>query len=85
LERPEHFTDEMTDGDFRSLKHDHHFKAIDNGTLMIDYMHYELPYGIIGRVADRVYLNKYLVRLLETRNDALRKVAESEGWKQYLM
>lgn len=81
---PVSFTDEMVDGDFRSLKHEHYFKPVSNGTLMIDYLYYETPYGIIGRLVDKVYLYKYLVRLLENRNALLKKCAESEQWKQFL-
>jgi ligand-binding SRPBCC domain-containing protein len=81
---PDHFTDEMAEGDFRSLKHEHHFKPVDNGTLMIDYMHYEVPYGILGQLLDRLYLKKYLTKLLETRNTAIKKCAETEQWKQFI-
>ncbi|MBC6492769.1 SRPBCC family protein [Flavihumibacter stibioxidans] len=84
LKAPVSFTDEMIDGDFRSLRHEHYFKPVNNGTLMIDYMHYEMPYGFIGSLVDRFYLNKYLVRLLETRNSLLKKCAESEQWRKYL-
>jgi ligand-binding SRPBCC domain-containing protein len=81
---PDHFTDEMAEGDFRSLKHEHHFKPVDNGTLMIDYMHYEMPYGILGQLVDRLYLKKYLTKMLETRNIAIKKCAETDQWKQFI-
>lgn len=84
LKAPVSFTDEMIDGDFRSLRHEHYFKPVNNGTLMIDYMHYEMPYGLIGSLVDRFYLNRYLVRLLEMRNSLLKKCAESEQWRKYL-
>ena len=84
LKTPVSFTDQMVDGDFRSLKHEHHFKPVSNGTLMIDYLHYEMPYGFIGRLADRFYLYNYMVRLLESRNVYLKKCAETEQWRQFL-
>jgi ligand-binding SRPBCC domain-containing protein len=84
MKKPLLFTDEMAEGDFRSMKHDHHFKSVDNGTLMIDYLHYEMPYGFIGRLVDRFYLNKYLTRLLETRNSAIKKCAETDQWKRFI-
>ena len=84
LKSPEHFTDEMAEGDFKTLKHEHHFKPIENGTLMIDYIHYEMPYGVIGRLLDRFYLKKYLTKLIESRNNALKKCAETEQWKQFI-
>src|SRR5947208_3556138 len=36
LQRPDYFVDEQEEGDFIMLKHEHYFKAIENGTIMID-------------------------------------------------
>jgi ligand-binding SRPBCC domain-containing protein len=82
--RPEKFTDEMVEGAFRSLQHRHHFKAIQNGTLMIDYFDYEMPYGFIGTLVDRWYLHNYLIKMLETRNEAIKKCAETDQWKRFI-
>ncbi|MEJ7589306.1 MAG: SRPBCC family protein, partial [Ferruginibacter sp.] len=49
MERPVHFTDEMTAGDFKNFKHEHYFKQITNGTIMIDQVEFNSPYGAIGR------------------------------------
>lgn len=81
---PQTFTDEMVAGDFRKMHHEHHFKAVQNGTLMIDYMHYEVPYGWVGRLADNLLLRRYMNKLLESRNASLKKIAESELWKQFI-
>ena len=81
MERPLFFTDEMVDGDFRSMRHEHHFKRIDNGTLMIDLLYFETPYGGLGRLVNQVYLTRYLKNLLETRNLSIKEYAESEKWK----
>jgi ligand-binding SRPBCC domain-containing protein len=79
--RPLSFTDEMVDGDFRSMKHEHHFKRIDNGTLLIDLFHFETPYGAIGKLVNQLYLTRYMKKLLETRNQHIKEYAESEKWK----
>jgi ligand-binding SRPBCC domain-containing protein len=81
LQRPLSFTDEMVDGDFKSLKHEHHFKAIDNGTLVIDIFNFEAPYGQLGRLANQFFLTRYLKNLLEFRNNVIKEYAESEKWK----
>jgi ligand-binding SRPBCC domain-containing protein len=80
MNRPLAFTDEMVDGDFRSLKHEHHFKTIQNGTLVIDLFHFETPYGTLGKLVNLLYLNKYLHKLLEERNRVIKEYAESEKW-----
>lgn len=81
MERPNSFTDEMVSGDFKSLKHEHHFKKIENGTLLIDLFHFETPYGGLGRLVNQVYLTRYLKNLLEIRNKSIKEYAESEKWK----
>jgi ligand-binding SRPBCC domain-containing protein len=81
MDPPLSFTDEMVDGDFKSLRHEHHFKAIANGTLLIDIFTYEAPYGSLGRLADRLFLTRYMKTLLETRNKTIKEYAESEKWK----
>jgi ligand-binding SRPBCC domain-containing protein len=81
MDPPLSFTDEMVDGDFKSLRHEHHFKAIANGTLLIDIFTYEAPYGSLGRLANRLFLTRYMKTLLETRNKTIKEYAESEKWK----
>jgi ligand-binding SRPBCC domain-containing protein len=81
MNRPTSFTDEMVEGDFKSLKHEHYFKSIGNGTLLIDLFHFESPYGGLGRLANRLFLTEYLKKLLESRNDIIREYAESEKWQ----
>jgi ligand-binding SRPBCC domain-containing protein len=78
---PLSFTDEMVDGDFKSFRHEHHFKRIDNGTLLIDIFTYEAPYGSLGKLADRLFLTNYMKTLLETRNKTIKEYAESDKWK----
>jgi ligand-binding SRPBCC domain-containing protein len=81
MSRPLSFTDEMVSGDFKSLKHEHHFKRIDNGTLLIDLFYFEAPYGALGKLANRLFLSRYLKGLLESRNRVIKEYAESEKWK----
>jgi ligand-binding SRPBCC domain-containing protein len=81
MSRPTSFTDEMVVGDFKSLRHEHHFKHIGNGTLLIDLFHFETPYGGLGKLINQVYLTHYMKKLLETRNQLIKEYAESEKWK----
>jgi ligand-binding SRPBCC domain-containing protein len=81
MKRPLSFTDEMMGGDFKSMKHEHHFKAIDNGTLLIDVFNFEAPYGQLGRLVNQFFLSRYLKNLLELRNNVIKEYAESEKWK----
>lgn len=84
MKRPFSFTDEMVSGDFKSLRHEHHFKAIDNGTLVIDLFNFEAPFGQLGRLVNQFFLTRYLKNLLESRNTIIKEYAESEKWKSIL-
>ncbi len=82
---PEMFTDEQLEGDFKLMKHEHHFKICDNGTIVIDLFHFESPYGVMGEWFNSLYLTKYLRRLLEQRNKTIKEFAESDKWKKLLV
>ena len=82
---PHSFTDEMAEGDFTSMKHEHHFKQVENGTIMIDLFYFETPYGFIGKVFNRLYLTRYLRRLLEKRNRMIKDYAETSKWQHLLV
>ncbi|RAJ01531.1 polyketide cyclase/dehydrase/lipid transport protein [Chitinophaga skermanii] len=84
MKKHSHFIDEMIQGDFKHMKHEHYFKPIDNGTVMIDVFEFGTPYGSIGRLFEKFYLTKYMKRLLETRNEAIKDYAESEKWRVVL-
>jgi ligand-binding SRPBCC domain-containing protein len=75
---PRHFRDEMITGPFRRFSHDHFFEPSGSGTSMRDVFHYESPWGILGRIADALFLQRHMLRLLEERNAVLKRVAESE-------
>lgn len=84
FQSPEYFTDEQEAGDFKMMKHEHYFKPIENGTIMIDQFHFETAHGFIGKLINNIYLEKYLTRLLKERNKMIKEVAEGNLWKQYL-
>jgi ligand-binding SRPBCC domain-containing protein len=83
LNRPEYFIDEQEAGDFKLMKHEHYFKPIENGTIMIDQFHFETR-GFMGSLVNKFYLEKYMTQLLKLRNKMIKEMAEGNGWKQYL-
>ena len=85
MKKPEMFSDEQLQGDFKILKHEHYFKPCDNGTIVIDLLYFESPYGVFGQWFNSLYLTKYLKRLLEQRNNTIKVFAESDRWKKLLI
>jgi ligand-binding SRPBCC domain-containing protein len=84
LKKPYLFIDEQVQGDFKLMKHEHYFKEIQNGTLLIDQFRYEIGRGKLGSLFNQLYLTKYMERLLEERNKAIKEVAEGPQWKKFL-
>jgi ligand-binding SRPBCC domain-containing protein len=58
MRRPDFFVDEMIQGDFKSFKHEHHFKSVENGTIMIDKVEFESPYAVAGKLFNKFFLHK---------------------------
>lgn len=84
MKSTESFTDEMIQGDFKSFKHEHYFKAVSNGTIMIDVVDFESPYGITGEIFNKIYLTNYIAQFLIKRNKIIKEYAETTKWKAIL-
>jgi ligand-binding SRPBCC domain-containing protein len=84
MKKPSLFIDEQSEGDFKSLKHEHHFKPCENGTIMIDIIFFEAPYGPAGKLFNNIYLTRYFRKLIEHRNKVIKDFAETEKWRKLL-
>ena len=77
MTRPTRFSDEQVAGPFKYWRHAHLFEPVADGTRMIDRIDYEAPLGPLGRIFDRLLLNRYLTNLIAQRNDFIKLSAES--------
>ncbi len=77
MDSPNYFVDEMVSGAFKSFRHEHHFYKSDNRTIMIDNFFFESPYGFVGQFIDWLFLKRYMLNLLKTRNIHLKARAET--------
>ncbi len=78
FEYPNYFTDEMVEGAFKSIRHQHLFYAVNDQTVMKDIFAFESPYGMLGELANFLFLGWYMENLLKKRNRVIKKVAESD-------
>jgi len=82
---PSYFQDTMIDGAFKFLQHDHFFVALsDSNTEMRDRLTFAAPLVVLGTIAERLFLRRYMDRFLRHRNEILRQIAESDRWAGYL-
>lgn len=76
VDRPSRFADEMQSGPFALWRHRHTFEENEIGTRMLDEVEYRPPLGPMGRLFDAAVLKQYLTRLLRSRNQQLKCIAE---------
>ncbi|MBD3583692.1 SRPBCC family protein [Flavobacterium selenitireducens] len=76
MQAPQFFVDEMVSGHFKSFRHEHHFDESYGKTTMRDIISYDTPLGLAGAVFDRLVLRQHLDRLMTTRNQFIRQMAE---------
>ncbi|WP_042348987.1 SRPBCC family protein [Bacillus massiliigorillae] len=76
MEKPYMFTDVMVKGVFRSFTHIHEFIESGTGTIMIDTFSYKSPFGILGKIADTLFLEKYMRHFIVNRAKELKRIAE---------
>ncbi|MFC4100925.1 SRPBCC family protein [Paenibacillus xanthanilyticus] len=76
FERPYRFVDEMEAGAFKRFWHEHRFTPVEGGTLMEDTFDYDSPLGALGRLADRLFLKRYMYDFLLKRNRCIQETAE---------
>lgn len=67
------FVDEQRFGPYRLWHHQHHFKAIPGGVEMTDIIHYKNPFGLLGRLANKLFVSKKLQKIFEYRFRAVEE------------
>ena len=72
---PTRFVDQQTKGPFRTFHHEHLFEVSAEGSVMIDRIFFEAPFGIIGRLTESLVLERYLRRLIAKRGAFLATVS----------
>lgn len=84
LEKYSHFTDAMEKGIFASMEHLHSFTQQGNTTVMNCRFEFKAPLGLLGKLAEQLFLKQYMRNLLLERNRVIKRIAESDEWKLLL-
>ena len=84
IQQPNSLVQEQVKGDLLHFKHEHHFKAVENGTILIDMIDFDGPRDFIGKVMGKLYLKRYLEKFIHKRNTLIQQYAESEKWRAVL-
>src|SRR3954471_2523713 len=65
------FVDVQTKGPYRSWRHTHTFSDVPGGTLVRDRVEYEIPWGPLGELANRLFVARQLRRIFDFRRAAI--------------
>jgi ligand-binding SRPBCC domain-containing protein len=67
------FVDEQRRGPYRFWHHQHHFRAVEGGTEMRDIVHYDVGFGPIGDIMDRVFVRRRIEAIFDFRTRVLEQ------------
>ena len=73
--------DEQQKGIFKFIVHDHYFEQANDRVIMKDVFSFQSPFGILGKVFDKLILKNYLKKFLVERNNLIKEYAETTKWK----
>ena len=79
LDRPHRFDDEMVQGSFKWLRHFHEFEFRDGITTMRDTLEWEPPLGVIGRLAEALFLRRHMIWFVSTKQNGLKRMAKAQA------
>lgn len=68
------FIDEQRFGPYAFWHHQHWFEEKNGGTLMKDILHYKVPYGIIGTIANGLFVEKMVNQIFDFREETINKL-----------
>ena len=61
------FVDEQRFGPYALWHHQHHFTPLEHGVEMTDIVHYKIPMGPLGAIAQAVYVKKQVKHIFDYR------------------
>lgn len=81
---PGYFAEEMEKRSFIKFKHEHYFEDTADGSIMVDVFDYTSPFGALGIMLDKLFLQKYITALLQKKNRVIKHFAETGRWRSVL-
>lgn len=69
-----YFIDEQRFGPYSLWHHQHHFREVEGGVEMTDIVHYKIPLGLIGRLANIFFVRRKLESIFNYRYEKVREM-----------
>ena len=64
---PYRFVDTQIQGPYRVWRHTHQFEKVAEGTLMTDVVRYQVRFGVLGAIANTIFVKRTLRRIFDFR------------------
>lgn len=74
VQEPHYFVDEQRFGPYALWHHQHFFKEVAGGIEMLDEINYAIPFGLIGRMANVLFVARQLNRIFSYRFKILSQI-----------
>lgn len=71
IKEGKYFVDEQRFGPYAMWHHEHHFREADGGTYMTDLLHYAIPFGPIGQLANFIMVDSKVEEIFKFRVKAV--------------
>jgi ligand-binding SRPBCC domain-containing protein len=73
----EYFVDEQRFGPYTLWHHKHFLKEVPGGIEMVDIVHYKVPFGIFGKLANILFIKKQLKTIFDFRFQKMEQLFNS--------
>ena len=82
---PLFFRDRMIAGRFAAFEHDHRFKVLNDGKVLLqDEVRFAMKWGLSGLMLGRAVLIPHIRKLVGERFALIKRLAEGEEWRRYV-
>ena len=69
-----YFIDEQRSGPYRLWHHEHHFHLVEGGVEMHDILYFEAPFGILGKIAELLFVKRKVKEIFEFRKHRINEL-----------
>jgi ligand-binding SRPBCC domain-containing protein len=74
VKEPYYFSDEQRFGPYSLWNHQHHFREVPDGIEMTDEIVYAVPFGVFGRLANKLFVRAKLQEIFAYREKILKVI-----------
>ncbi len=75
------FVDEQRVGPYKIWHHEHLFIEEKNGVLMIDIISYKLPFGLLGRIINYLFIKNKILNIFNYRFNKMNEIFNDSNVK----